>query len=184
MVSTSEGGILWANMATEKLLGYSAAELVPPDGSEGLNWEELTVDQHDLEADRQMVQRLEEGSREEYALQKSYRHKNGQPVNCQIHVLRWPRMGDVQFYLVTILPLEGATEYVVKELVSMRKAIVSMEENQNRMTFGRFLGLAWQWFDKNRVFGCGLGLFFLSLIGGNRTIEIAKAIVDAILERI
>lgn len=104
LVSTEDGGILWVNQAFEKLLGWSAVELVGFSGKPGKKWTDLTVETSDLEADQEMMFGVVTGERSEYYIRKQYRAKGGEAVHVMIHVLRWPRAGGVECFLVTVAP--------------------------------------------------------------------------------
>ena len=178
LASKADGSILWANEAAERLLGYSLAELVTTAESPGLSWEDLTMDRADLRADQLMVKSLIHGDRHDYTLQKSYRSKRGDPLPSVIHVLRWPPLGDVDCFLVTLTPLRKASDAVLKELARMREAIAAMNASPvaARSEFWPMLAKAGVWANENKLAAAALVLWLSALIAGDRVIVVAERI--------
>lgn len=178
IASTPDGGIVWANEATERLLGYSVAELVSAPGSPGKSWEDLTVDLRDLAADQAMVQALVSEEREDYQLQKSYRAKDGTPVPCMIHVLRWPPHGPLECCLVTLMPLGAGSDFMVVELVKLRRAIADMNARPAAAA-SELWPLAAKigtWANENKLAAAAVLLWISTLLAGDRVLMVAERI--------
>jgi PAS domain S-box-containing protein len=177
MASGEDGTILWANQAAEVLLGYSSAELVTTPGSPGLSWQDLTIDQRDLVADKEMIEALINEERADYTLQKSYLSKAGQAVPSMIHVLRWPPRGPVDCLLVTLLPLGQDSKELVSELTEMRRTIAEMiGKLPTTSQLPQVINALAKWANENRAAAAGLLLWVSTMIAGDRVVEVAERI--------
>lgn len=114
----SDGSILWVNAAFENIVGYASSEL------KDLNWKSLTVGDSDLEHDEEMVSAVMSGYRDSYQMRKSYRHKTGVPVPCQITVLRHPLENDT--FLVSVIPEYGAYSVMIQEVEYIKVLLVKL----------------------------------------------------------
>jgi len=74
---------LRANLALQKMLGYSEEEL------QALTFMEITHDD-DREGNRRLLVELEAGKRESFAIQKRYRRKDGEAIWVNLHVSKVP----------------------------------------------------------------------------------------------
>lgn len=185
VVSVSDGGFLWANRAAEDLLGYALIEFVGNADRQGLSWIELTVDARDLAADLAMVRSLEEGERESFSIQKGYRHKSGRTIPCDTHIMRWPvHDAPVEFFLCTLIPIGAGSDYLVKELVKMRKLLLDIgarmeaadpSEHISHRCFD-LIRSAGTWATENKVAAACVLLFLYAAWRGKEAIEIAEAI--------
>lgn len=179
LASLEDGTIVWANTAFEELLNYTVVELTGHGSIHGVSWKDLTVNSDDLNADLALIESLKEGHRNEYRLQKSYRKKNGEPVPVLIQVLRWPPAGDVEVYLVTILPLNISTSYLLSEFQSMNKLLVQVLQTNQCSFTDRFV----KWAAKNKFAATVLILFVTTFLFGDRVMEIAgqiKSLLDGV----
>jgi PAS domain S-box-containing protein len=176
LVSRADGSILYSNEACEKLLGYTTVELEQKD------WRELTVDPADLRSDLAMVEAVMSGERVEYEQQKSYRHKLGHPIDCFIHVHRYPLHGDsVDFFLVSIRPATHAGQQeIMNNLLTMRSAMLEQLE-----AFGSLIEAmlatkktafeqVMDWAGKNKKAATILGFFLAYILFGDRAFEVAE----------
>jgi len=110
LASGQDGKIHWANEAFEELIGYSEYELTIGANGKGIKWTEISVNDQNLEADVRMTQDLIDGKRDDYSVRKQYQPKNAKPVWVEVHVMRWPTGGDVDCFLVTVIPLKDASQ--------------------------------------------------------------------------
>lgn len=170
LVSTADGSVRWVNRATEDLFGYTSSEFLGI-GTKPLSWEDLTIDQRDIAADHAMVAALMAGERSEYTLAKSYRSKTGSPIPTRIHVLRWPPVGEVECFLVTVLPLDVDNEFLRDEILAMRHAFAewTATNQQQHPVLMRFAS----WAADNKAAAAALLLWVSALIAGDRVIDIA-----------
>lgn len=174
IVSKADGSIIWANSATERVLGYSFAELTETEKSPGISWEDLTTDRRDLIADQEMVKSMVEGERTDYMMQKSYRAKSGEQIPSLIHVLRWPPAGDADCFLVSVMPLGKSSEVLISEIAELKRIV----SNQDKDSHGweAVVAIA-KWGNENKLPAAGLLLFLAVLFGGDRVAEVAERVI-------
>lgn len=172
LASTAEGAILYANEACERLLGYTAFEIQNKD------WKELTVNPEDLKSDVTMVEAVMSGERDEYEQQKSYRHKLGHPIDCFIHVHRYPAKGEtIEFFLVSIRPVTQAGQLeVLKGITAMKFAMLEQLE-----AFGTIIEMrktafeqVSEWAKENKKAATVLAFFLSYILFGDRAFEVAE----------
>lgn len=172
LVSAADGGILWANEAFENLLGYTSAEL------KGMSWKKITVDSEELESDESMMHEVLRGDRRDYTLVKSYRHRKRHPVECIIHVLRYPLVGpEVSFFLVSVHPVDQHRDCIrqTETLRMMMSEVIALLNN--RKTAGAALA---EWSRANPRLTILMGAVLCVLLFGSRVIEIARDLVGII----
>ena len=104
LVSTADGGILYANDAFREWIGYTLSEL------KQLGWKKISVDDDSLEADMKAVIELQDGYHQTYKVQKQYIPKNGKPEWGVLTVMRYPPVGDIKCFLCTFEPLKNGTQ--------------------------------------------------------------------------
>lgn len=170
-VSTSDGNFLWANKSFERLLEYSLPELIRPGAP---TWKDLTIDKHELATDQELVDELISEAREEYYLQKSYRKKTGDPVSVIIQVIRHPSQGAVEFFMVTVMPVEKANEYMASRLRVLEKLLTEFIKEDRKTPFERFLN----WSKENKIYATIIITFFAFLVFGPRVIDFVKEMKD------
>lgn len=178
LVSTDDGGILWVNQSLERLLGWSAVELVGHGQNKGKKWTELTVETEDLAHDRELLRGVVVGERNEYYLHKQYRSKSGEAIHVMIHVLRWPTQGEIKCYLVTVSPLNRGSEYLVGEISALKTMISKTLLAPKETIIEKHLN----WADRNKVMAGMLYLFAAYLLFGERVISAAREIKSLFLK--
>ena len=175
VVTSSDGGFHWVNQSAEDLFGYSAAEFLGLSNLTPVSWQVLTIDHKDLAADQAMVEQMEAGERTEYSLEKSYRAKDGKPLPCRIHVLRWPPGGKVDCYLVTIIPLHSENDFLREELVAMKEALASIAQaQQDRTGTGDLLRDLGKWAAGNPKYAACVVVFLWVLISGEHALDMIE----------
>lgn len=99
---SQNNGFVWANMAFERLVGYSLAEL------KELTWMDITIQEH-VGGDLASVQAVVRGDSDMYCMTKTYKHKSGHDVPVEVTVWRFPpSVGDFACFVVEAMP-ESAT---------------------------------------------------------------------------
>lgn len=173
LVSQLDGEIVWCNPAFEELLGYTNAEI----SNQQIKWTDLTQSKEDLQADLMMAKELALGNSQSYKLQKEYRRKAGGLVRVIIHVMRYPPSGNLDYFLVTVLPLDMGYDFAMEKLANLEDQLIKIfsvmsENNTNKL---------WEWANENKPISAALFVLFLTLLLGDRVVEIVKAIKDVFL---
>lgn len=167
-VTLGDGTFLWANKAFESLLQYSLPELTRKDG---VKWVDLTTNHKDLETDQELIKELLEESRDQYHLQKAYRKKTGDVVDVIIQVIRYPSKGTVECFLVTIMPVEKANEYMASRIRIIEKLLSDFIKDRKSPSEKLI-----EWAQANKIPATILGLFISFLLFGPRVIEFAREV--------
>lgn len=123
LISKADGSILWANTEFQRLIGYSYSELV----DSSFSWIKLTPNAEDLKHDQEMLQSILNGDRNSYSITKMYRPSGKVDIRVRIHVHRWPLVGSVEFFLVTVIPLING------QLLAYEQSISIVERLAERM---------------------------------------------------
>jgi len=186
IISGSKGEIYWANKSFEEFSGYSYWELC-----NRLSWEKLSVDDENLEADRQMIAACISGARSNYSIKKQFSPKGEKPVWVDIHVCRFPTNGEFKFFLITVQPLKNGTaaafslaidtinnfskklEDYNKEVSGMSQEIVkNIKSSQSKgEKIGESIGgLAWEY---PKIAGIVIAIMMAMLLG-NQFMEAVK----------
>lgn len=118
LASLADGTVLWANEAFQDFIGYSAYELYGRDNPNRVKWTDFSVPDASLEADVAMANASSLGDIERYDVIKYYRPRSKAPVLCKLCVQRWPRQGELEAFLVTVLPLENGAHAAMQEMMS------------------------------------------------------------------
>ena len=167
LATMPDGEILWCNEAFENFSGYTAPELV---GKK--TWIELTNQDEDLEYDLELVESVRVGVRTDYQLQKTYVTKQGYHRQCIIDVIRYPIQGELECFLVVASPLDLGVEFAVTQIGEIRTLILEMMQHKRTgLTFEK----AMEWSERHPYVSTFLLVLFLSLILGDRVIELAKS---------
>lgn len=193
LISGSDGDILWCNKAFEDFSGYSNWEIVNK-----ITWEKMSINDENLEADREMIKQCISGEKRNYSIKKQFSPKNDKPIWTDVHVCRFPTMGEFKFFLVTILPFKNGSaaaltmtieamnsfctkiESYKKEVTAMedkivtRVAEVSKPQNETEQIFLSFGRLAF----KYPKIAAMIGLTMLIMILGNQAFEVIKNLKD------
>ena len=162
LATMPDGEILWCNESFEQLVGYSSTEICG-----NITWIDLTVQSIDAEHDQNMAMEVQSGMRHEYLFRKAYRHKGGEIVPVEIHVMRWPLQGDFQWFLVSVLPIEGQRA-ALKQMEIIQSQMVQLME---KPTSWEQLARAVQKYPKIAFF---IGSVLATLLFGSRVIEIVQ----------
>lgn len=168
LVSGANGEIYYCNQSFEELLGYTLIELTD------LGWEKITST--DLTLDQKLVGEIAHGDRVEYTLRKQYLSKNGTPIPVIIHVMRYPRDGEIEFYLVSVIPIERGYEYAIQEIQEMQNTILALTEAICNKP-GDFDRL-WNWCKENKIVAAVIGAILGTLIIGERFLSIIKSSIE------
>lgn len=117
-----DGTFLWVNQAYANMVDYSITELV---GKDGVSWKTLTADKADLQDDEENVERLTNGLSDRYTIVKKYRRKTGGIIPVRLLVTRYPRAGEIGFFVVSATELNNGykdafdyADQVIKGLVN------------------------------------------------------------------
>jgi PAS domain S-box-containing protein len=114
------------NLAFEKMLGYSNAEL------EYRTWMEFTSIS-DVGGDLASVKSILDGHSLSYQLEKDYVHKKGHRVPVVLTVRRYPRASHIDFlYFNVEAPIASATRVELRDLEMLHKNQVSELEKRLR----------------------------------------------------
>lgn len=92
-----DGRFSRVNYACEDFWGYSAGEL-----SE-MKFQEVTV-KGDVEADLENAERVKSGAMSRYRMSKTYVRKDGEHVEADLHVFRYPQKGVFLHFISIIIP--------------------------------------------------------------------------------
>lgn len=168
LVSGKDGEIYYCNTAFEDLLGYTLVEL------KTLGWDKVTSS--DIDVDKKLVNEIQNGERVEYALRKQYLSKAGSQIPVIIHVMRYPREGEIEFYLVSVIPIERGYEYAIKEIQEMQITILALTEAICNKP-GDFERL-WAWCKENKIVAAIIGTVLGTLIIGERFLSIIKSSIE------
>lgn len=101
LAKSPDGTIHWASDTFCNWSGYSLYEL------ERTTWIRISVDDENLEADRQSMEDLKNGLRSTYRVEKKYITKNGSSTWGILHARREPLVGEFQFAWCTWHPLKN-----------------------------------------------------------------------------
>lgn len=186
-----KGDIYWCNEAFENLSGYSGWEIVNK-----TTWEKMFLNDDNLEADREMIKQCIAGERINYSIKKQLLPKNEKAMWSDVHVCRFPSVGEFKYFLVTVLPLKngGAAaltmvidamnsfsdkfETYKREVQTMEDKIVTrvseVARPQNE-TEQIFLSVGRLAFKYPKIAGI-VALSLLVMILGNQTFEVIKNI--------
>lgn len=141
---------VWANIAYQKLLGYSIAELT------GRTWMSIT-DQEYVGGDLASVQALLHGKISSYTMFKKYIHKRGFDVPIQLTVTRFPRSAteELLFFQKEASPpavdeymLEELEKKLTKSIEDIQQQIKDTNKGVNIVNDNRDNGDTWQGGDK------------------------------------
>lgn len=130
LASRVDGTILWANLAFANWAKYSLPEL------QKMTWMQLSVEDEDLAADIELAQQLSEYG-VTYTVQKRYAPKNDKPQLGNLHVMRVPARGEIDFCFCRWEPLPNgesqalelaleSQEKVAKEMAELTKAVTQL----------------------------------------------------------
>lgn len=165
LATMPDGKILWANEAFENLLGYTLTEL------ERLTWIKITKDDDDLEYDLQNAASTIAGERFDYQLQKTYIAKSGSSKSCVIDVMRFPRTGEFQCFLVAVLPLDRGSDLALIQLSEIRTLMLTLMSQP-------VTGLTWEkatiFAKEHPLVASIIGTFLATVLFGERVIELLK----------
>lgn len=100
----ADGKFLWANQAFCDIVDYNLMELL---GEDGVSWKELTVDPNDLQDDEEALKQITDGVMDRYTLVKKYKTKTGRLVPIRLVVQRFPKVDDIQFFVVSATRLDN-----------------------------------------------------------------------------
>lgn len=182
-ITKADGSFLWVNPAFEDLVNYSSYELI----EKGITWKEITDDDY-LDEDQALVQDCVEGKRISYILYKTYKPKNDLPIPVQIHVLRWPLKGEVEYFFVTARRINILGTNPKRDLDIIRgfyrdimDSIEKIEQRAEELNIGNTYSkkLA-EFFLENRIISYVIICTVLSLLFGDRVLEIIGAFRDLI----
>lgn len=112
MAVLEDGRILWANEAFCRFIRYTPVELCGNDTHPGLRWGDVLAKDGDADADVAQAAACMSGEAPEYRMRRRYVPKLDAPVLCELHVKRFPSVGEFQCFLVTVLPVRSGEELV------------------------------------------------------------------------
>jgi PAS domain S-box-containing protein len=170
LVTVEHGEILWANEAFEKLLGYSLYELV--NKKQGVNWKDITIDLEDLESDEWLLGQIRNNSRKEYTITKRFRSKVGNAIEVVNHVQRYPSNGDIECFLVTVMPVENTLIETMRELRGVKNQVTEALALLTVSTPKPFHEKYMMWVKSNPIFGSIVTLTVFTFLFGDRVLEI------------
>lgn len=124
LIATEDGRIHWANPSFLQFIGYSMWEFTKADGN--VTWRHISLKDDSLEADEKAVADSAAGGSNEYWVGKSYIPKGKPPVPIKLHIRRYPKEGQHEFFVgeVTVLESSESGELLRK----MNKSIDKMAE--------------------------------------------------------
>ena len=111
---------LWVNEAFCKLTGYAEVELTT------LSWPDITF-QEDIGSDLLEVNKVLKGETNHYTLTKKYIKKNGDLLDIELLVYRYPPEGDVLMFIAYVGSLMTTDVYIKKVIVELSE----MKEKYN-----------------------------------------------------
>lgn len=112
VVSGPNFEILHCNAAFEELLEYSSFEL------KKRKWDAISVQNDDLETDKEMAAELITGARQTMTVIKSYVSKRGIPIPGQLTAIRYPQGGvKFEFALCFFIPLANGSKAALNLVV-------------------------------------------------------------------
>lgn len=109
LISGVEGEIFDCNPAFEKFIKYSDYELTIGESGKGLSWFQISVDDNNLKADKQLALECVNGDRISYSIKKQYIPKNESPIWVDLNVIRYPAKGPFEFFLVSVIPMKNGS---------------------------------------------------------------------------
>lgn len=168
-VTLADGGFLWVNPAFERLLEFTLPELLPPNG---VKWNDLTVKSSELAFDQALVEELLEENRQNYLLQKTYRKKSGETVDVIIQVIRYPSNGSLECFLVTVMPVEKANEYMASRIRIIERLLTEFIKEDRKSPMQK----TFEWAQENKVPAAVIGIFIAFILFGPRVLDFAKEI--------
>lgn len=164
------GEILWCNRSFERLLGYTAVELIGK-----ITWKDLTDDDEELHADEQLVTEMIAGERNSYQLHKQYQRKNSPTIPVVIDVLRYPQHGDFECFLVTVFPIDRSVDFTLGQLEEFRSLLLEIIKHQpHGLTFAK----VHSWAFRHPYVATVIGILLSVFLFGDRVLEIIARIVE------
>lgn len=192
LISGPKGEIYWCNKSFEDFSGYSNWEIIKT------TWEKFSLNDENLEADREMIKQCISGERPNYSIKKQFAPKNEKPIWADVHVCRFPAVGEFKFFLVTIVPIKNGSSAALnlainslnsfcEKIESYKTEVVAMEDKivkrvsevarpQNE-TEQIFLSVGRLAFKYPKIAGI-IALSMLIMILGNQTFEVIKNVKD------
>jgi PAS domain-containing protein len=116
LISTIDGGILWANRSFTDWSKYTVHELM------NMTWMDFSVDDPSLAADIEEAAKLD-GYQTSYTVQKQYIPKNSKPEIGLLHVVRYPLGGAIECCICTWEPLKNGTAEAYRTSLAYFKRI-------------------------------------------------------------
>lgn len=129
-----EGKILWASDSFCEYIGYTSFEL------ERITWIRLSVDDANLEADRQAAEEMRQGHRSSYQVEKKYIKKSGEADWGLLHVKRIPASGEFRFAWCSWMPIQKGNALAFAKAIECNKAMEAKLDkvlNEIRMNASR-----------------------------------------------
>jgi PAS domain S-box-containing protein len=165
--------ILYCNVAFEELLEYSSFEL------KKRKWDAISVQNEDLETDKEMTAELITGTRQTMTVIKSYVSKRGIPIPGQLTAIRYPQgESKFEFALCFFVPLANGSKAALNLVVdyierhtnashAMAEKIATMSQDlqtRKSLTVGeRLWDTFGEWALQNPKFAVVVFLILLSL---------------------
>lgn len=132
LITCTEGDIYWANPAFEEWSGYTLGEL------RSIGWRKLSKPDESLDADLAAMKEVVDGYRTEYTVHKYYIPKGDKPQAGELHAVRYPLSGNIEFFLCTWHPLRNGTqvafELAVRHISEVDKSVAALTQQVSKLT--------------------------------------------------
>ncbi len=176
IASKPDGTILWANRSFLDWSKYTLHELLSK------TWQELSVNDGNLEADRKELESLNEYE-PTYSVQKSYIPKGSAPQLGMLHVTKYPPTGPIQFCWCRWEPFYNGTAKAFESSLKAQNEFTSAlnqlatqvkimtDKTVEEKAFSSVIGLAQKY---PKIAWVLFGIVLTTFIGNNTTSILQK----------
>lgn len=160
---------VYCNQSWCKLLGYSESELIQK------KWTEITKTE-DVGGDTSEVNKIKNGTKEDYYLEKTYIRKDGKEVYINLYIHRYPESGNHQGYIAFAKKISSKDyEDLRNKFLDLQKSVLILQQNAVASEFiSNQIALIEQKLEQNKE------LTKMALDGSKSSINIGDRVSDSI----
>lgn len=183
LISSDSRSIISVNSEFAEWIGYTSLEFTRQNNP--ITWDDITVQDSDYEADLASAMRCKNGDITSYTVIKKCRKKSGNISTVKMHVMRYPYMGDFQFFIVDITPLDDVIQQAFNDHLDSQDTLRHHQEDikQKLKTMHRDIKKNnpvrqyWEWCKENPKVSWVINLVIIYKIFGE---EILRFLIETL----